>query len=161
MFNFISECRPKVLNEGTMVYLKNKNTGHGLKCYMKTLNRIIDAVPEGFTFMKQLSTEGEDTKYLEKVICTYGQNVEIDGEMKRVENQIVLTVQRYKNSLSLMVQMKFDREGNGQFSYSRRAVQFALEDNLEELRNFGHTMIEKYVEYCSGQRTTVPEIDFV
>lgn len=50
-----------------------------------------------------------------------------------------------------MVQMKYDREGNGKFAFSSRAVQFSSEDNLEELRNFGHTMIEKYIEFKNQQ----------
>ena len=144
-----SESHPKHPTEGTLLLLKNKNTGRILKCYMKTLNQIIDALPAAFDLLKQLPNEGPDTKFMETDICSYG------------KNKIVTCVQRYKNKLCIMVQMKYDREGNGKFAFSSRAVQFSSEDNLEELRNFGHTMIEKYIEFKNQQAIalTVDEED--
>jgi hypothetical protein len=102
---------------------------------MKTLNQIIDALPKAFDSIKKFEREGEDMKFEETDICTYA------------KNKIVICTQRYKNTLCVMVQMKYDAEGNGEFAFSNRAIQFSPEDSLEELRNFGHTMIEKYIEF--------------
>lgn len=143
------ECWPKDPKEGSIVFLKNKNTGKSLKCYMKTLNQIIDAVPATLVLLKELPKTGDDMKFMEKDVCSYG------------KNKIVTIAQRYKNNLSAMVQMKFDREGNGQYAFSTRAIQFSADDNLEELRNFGHTMMEKYIEFKNQRVMPVDEEDVV
>ena len=107
---------------------------------MKTLNTVIDAAPTYLKLMSAVNSVGPDEKIIEQKVYEYKQN------------QIMMIVQRYHNSLSLMVQMMFDKDNTKKFTYSRRAVQFSPEDDLEELRNFGHSMTEKHIEYTNQQK---------
>ena len=76
-----------------------------------------------------------DIRYMEEDICFYGRN------------KIVMVVQRYNQKYQLVVQLKFDREGDGHYLYSRRMVQISPNDSLRELRNFANRMGEKYIEH--------------
>lgn len=136
-----SESDPTHPTEGSILKLRNKNTGNSLNCYMKTLNIIIDNVPEGFQRLDGWAAVGPDEKFFQTDLTTYKET-----------NKIVMIGQRYKNKKSLMVQMMFDKEHTGNFAYSKKSVQFSSEDALEALRNFGHTMTEKHLEYINQQK---------
>ena len=126
--------------KGGYLFLKNRKTGNGLRCYRRTLNSIVDALPKAFQLVNSLPTLGEDMKFMDQEICAYNQT------------QIVMIIQRFKNYLSILVQMKYDRSGTGKYEYTRSVVQFSPEDNLKELQEFGEEMAAKAEAYNSQMK---------
>ena len=154
---FFSESRPK---QGTFLYFKDRETGQALKCFVKTVNLIVDALPRGLELLRKLSKlpsiPTRDARYMEEDLCFYGRN------------KLVMIVQHHEQTLSLIVQLKFDREGNGRYVYSKRMVRFSPRDNLRGLRNFANRMGEKWIEHgnrqallCDGPQVEIPNFEMV
>lgn len=106
----------------------------------------MEALPNAIKIVKDLPTEGEDLKYMENIICEYGQN------------QIVLIVQRYKNHMSILVQLKYDRTNTGKFEHTRSVIQVSPEDDIESLQKFGVEMAERACQELVKAREAEIEI---
>jgi len=75
--------------------LRNKNRGGILICYIQTLNKIVDALPEAFELKKQLPAEGDDEVLFENEIAAYK------------NKKVFISVKRYKNKIGVFAHMMY------------------------------------------------------
>lgn len=126
-----------------------------LRCFVKTLNLIVDAIPKGRRYLEIMSrivpnTCVVDKRYYEAEVCSYG------------KNKLVLIVQRRRQKYQLVLQLKFENvydPSGPPYVYSDRWIEFSSDDDIDVLRNFANSMSEKYIEYGNFLSLSTDEDD--
>lgn len=84
-----------------MVFLKNKNTGKSLNCFLSTINKIVDEGGKLLEYRKGCEETGQDEILHAIEITNYGNRM------------IIAEVKRFKNKLAVTFQLQFRENDEG------------------------------------------------
>lgn len=122
---FVAEANPC---RDAIVHLKSHNGGKSLNLYLTTINDVLGVCPKLFKLQNNMNDEGIDGEIYVEEIRKYG------------NKKIVGAVKRYKNKVSVAIQLLWDEDNTGVYKHTQCQVQVCPDDDLEKLREFAQQM---------------------